>query len=1377
MTGEFMKITLLFNFILVFCSITFAQVPVTFHYKPDYTEFQKLRLTGTFNGWNNADDDLLMSDSDGDGEYEVTVNLSTGVDHNYKFVMDADWGLAFNDPDNPRINLADNNNSILTVKDPVITYLLPRDVNSNGEKFIDNTPGGLPIRVIFAFTSDNPINLNSLTVSIDGVNVSNPSQHYNAQKKEFLYNPTPALTTGEHTISVTITSASGNDSRSSTFIRDPNYVAYEVPVDFYYDQYNSSISFSQTLNSVYAAGTFNGWNAVLNPMQDANKDGLWETTANLFPGTYEYKFKLNNLIWINDPDETKIAATTDANNIVIVKADSIPRMKLIQPLEGTVYSSDPSNINFQVLLRPGVKSEGINESTIQLKTDGATQPFSLDTSTSVLTSTFSFTGEERHTVEVLFSNAEGLTASEIYSYGIYTEDTGVLVIDAENDEPYTYPAGVSENSCDILSVNIDETANHDSLQFKIQLKDIDERTRVGFIISSSSKTLIDDPKGLDIKTMNWNNQGIFVSLSPPGNPYENTSVENRIMASSNPPLYSDLQIDVNSDALTTNSFDFKLSLALLDSIIGSWNQQRFFYAFSYIAMEDGSGNSYEVGVNEGGIDNAADPDIYDAAFIRSGFWQNRMFSNYIPGGQTGGPRFVALDGRGRGILSLSASDISDSLATFGPAITFLTPAVEYWYPDVTIYGELSDSTITEVKSYFNNSEQILPVTSGRFSLAVTLNEGENIFYVEAEDNRGYKSISKDLVLTYTPDNLPVASISGTVNGREVTLTANASSSAGTNFNYTWSADSRNPVPLNVSSTNQSIVVNMPLTEGEYFFNVRVRDAKNKIVNPRIMIVAKNDSVFIPDINYHSSWIDNAIVYEIYPRSFSDQGGFQGVADKIDYLKDLGINTIWFMPIYTGPTTHGYEITDYYGFEEDYGNESSFRTMLTTLKNNGIRVILDYVVNHTSVSHPFMQNVFEYREYSPYADFYLWNGEPGNSNYEFYFDWTSLPNLNHNNPDVRKYFIDVAKYWVSYYGIDGYRCDVAWGVEERNSQFWQDWRAALKNVKPEVFLEAEAGSDEPVFYQQRFDSANDWELRNKIIGALNGSVTLQTLHQEISRSYPSYARPFRFVENHDESRAAALFDIKRSLLMHTMLFTLNGVPLIYSGGEVGELTRRELIDWSDPNDVRPYFKNLISIRKSFVHNPVINLVNNSDNANVYSYASTSGEHNLITIANFKDEVKDITLDLSGLPFDGSSIYYLTDLTGEAVYEVTPSIRNAFPVSLDNFEAKVFYYGLDTVAVGVDDLAELDLPFEYKLFQNYPNPFNPSTKIKFQIKETGIVTLKVYDILGAEVVTLINEVKNPGIHEVNFNAANFSSGVYFYTLTTGNFSQTKKLLLMK
>ena len=85
--------------------------------------------------------------------------------------------------------------------------------------------------------------------------------------------------------------------------------------------------------------------------------------------------------------------------------------------------------------------------------------------------------------------------------------------------------------------------------------------------------------------------------------------------------------------------------------------------------------------------------------------------------------------------------------------------------------------------------------------------------------------------------------------------------------------------------------------------------------------------------------------------------------------------------------------------------------------------------------------------------------------------------------------------------------------------------------------------------------------------------------------------------------------------------------------------------------------------------------------------------------------------------------------------------------------------------------------YKLSQNYPNPFNPTTSINYSISKSGLVTLKVYDILGKEVMTLVNEVKNAGNHEINFNASSLSSGVYFYRIESGNFIDTKKMFLLK
>jgi glycosidase len=498
---------------------------------------------------------------------------------------------------------------------------------------------------------------------------------------------------------------------------------------------------------------------------------------------------------------------------------------------------------------------------------------------------------------------------------------------------------------------------------------------------------------------------------------------------------------------------------------------------------------------------------------------------------------------------------------------------------------------------------------------------------------------------------------------------------------------------------------------------------------------------------------------------------------------LGVYTVWFMPVFDGPTVHGYETSNYYALESDYGTNADFVNMISTLKQNGIRIILDLVVNHTGVTHPFMQNVFKYKGYSPWANFYLWSGEPGVSSYEYFFDWSSLPNLNHNNPDVRKYFIDVSKYWVQNYGIDGYRCDVAWGVEQRNNLFWNEWRKGVKSINPDVYLLAEASSSDTTFYQKKFDSAYDWDLRNLLISVLNGSNTLGNVHKQVMRSYSKYARPFRFVENHDETRAISMFDSKRSLLMHTIVFTLNGIPLIYSGGEVGESTQRNMINWTDPNNMQPYFIRLVKIKKDYILNPVINRVLNSDTAAVYSYSSISGNKTLLTVANFKNSSPTITLDLSTMPYDGKSVYYLTDLFTGTVYTIQPSERKAYSISLTNYQARVFYYGLTSVSLPVIDNKLATIPTDLVLAQNFPNPFNPSTTLRYGLPGNSRVKLQVFNVLGQVVAELVSGEQTAGWHDVTWNAS-VSSGMYFYRIEAVNvnnpnnrFVQVKKMLLLK
>ncbi len=1359
---------------LLFSVQLFMQtVPVTLHYKPIIDQFTTLRLVGNFNGWNNSDPTMVMTDNDGDGVFEITKEFTKNVEHMYKFVFDANWSFAWNDPNNPNIKITDNNNSVLNVTDPFITYLLPRGVNTAGSMYVDTTLAGEPIRAIFAFTAANPIDLNSLVVTIDGVALDNPSQYYIAEKKEFYYQPVAPLSEGEHTVSVSITSTAGTATKTSKFKRTPGLVIYKAPVDFYFDEFNTGPSVLININSVSAVGDFNSWNYTFNPLQDNNNDGLWEGTALLEKGTYKYKFQLNASAYINDPDSPLFEAAGDGNNEFTVVIDSIPSIKLISPTEGTVYPNEGTEVTFKALLRGGVKSKGVDEASILVQLDGIPISHTFDLQTKISSAVATLNGEGNHLVTFTFTNKEGLTVTEDYTYGIYTGKTGYYYADAIDDEPYSYPVGVNSGSADILSVLIDEVSTHDSLSFIVNIEDITDRTRIGLIITNPVSTSALDPLSLEVMTEDWQNEGVFIPIGSPGNTYENVEKENKFWLSYDPDILTGNNLIVNSDAIINNSFNFTISLAYLDSLLGSWTRERNIYVYSYLAAEDKSGNGFEVTSLEGGSDIIEDPDIYDAAFFRSGFWQDRVLHNFIPIGGRMGPRLVSLNGNKRGQISFTASDISDSLATYGPAITFLTPSVTYWYSNVTVKGTLSDPAISTIKFSLNGVESNEAVSNSVFSIPIILIEGENVIFIKAVDSKGYESTSKNLILTYKKDHDPHVTISATIQGRSVTLTAEPTSPDNLAFTYYWTDDDAiNPANVIGAVATKSITFNLPQAEGEYYLNVRVRDSKGKFAYARKLLISKGDSVLLPELNDHSKWIDDAIFYEIYPRSYSSSANFQGIQNKIPDMIDLGINAIWFMPMYTGPTTHGYEITDYFGLEEDFGTSQDFKNLVNALHSAGIKVILDFVVNHTSIQHPFMQNVLEYKGESPWADFYLWNGEPGNSNYEYFFDWASLPNLNHNNKDVRDYFIKAAKYWVQEYNIDGYRCDVAWGVEERNSDFWQEWRTALKNIKPELFLEAEASSSQPVYYQNRFDSANDWDLRNKIIGVTNGTLAVDVLDAELMKSYPKHARPFRFVENHDEVRVASSHGTQRSKLMHTILMTANGVPLIYSGGEVGELTNRGMIDWSDADGIRPYFKSLVSIRKKYLSNPILKRIITSIPSDVYAYISTSGNDNLLTIANFKNDSKNSSVYIGDLP---TGTKYLTNLIDGSVIDIQPVSGPVF-IDLSAYEAKVFYLGEVPVSVEEGETENFIID-EFKLNQNYPNPFNPTTTISFQIPNNEFVTLKIYDVIGREVTTLVNKEMQKGRYDINFDASKITSGIYFYRIKAGNFLETKKLVLMK
>jgi glycosidase len=350
-----------------------------------------------------------------------------------------------------------------------------------------------------------------------------------------------------------------------------------------------------------------------------------------------------------------------------------------------------------------------------------------------------------------------------------------------------------------------------------------------------------------------------------------------------------------------------------------------------------------------------------------------------------------------------------------------------------------------------------------------------------------------------------------------------------------------------------------------------------------------------------------------------------------------VNTIYLTPIFEGKG-NGYWVKDFYKISPTQGTIEELKGLVNKAHSKNLKIILDLPFNYSWTEHPFFKNVTQLKSMSPFADYYLWSGTPGASSYNYYWDWSFDPNFNVNNNDLKNYLYGVAEYWLRECDIDGYRCDVAWGVEERNPTFWKDMRTRLKKIKPDIFLLAEADASNIQdgvtidIFNKKFDAAYDWNFRQwttntGLPGILNGNITIDQLNSIITDEFPANAYPMRFIDNHDHDRTAAEFGITKTKLAETIILTVNGIPLIYAGDEVGEEIQYHM-SWTDPSNIKPYFQKLLQIRNTYLDNntKVIQLTNTEAN-NVYSYISKSDTNYILTTANFSNQPQTFTIDFT------------------------------------------------------------------------------------------------------------------------------------------------------
>jgi glycosidase len=350
---------------------------------------------------------------------------------------------------------------------------------------------------------------------------------------------------------------------------------------------------------------------------------------------------------------------------------------------------------------------------------------------------------------------------------------------------------------------------------------------------------------------------------------------------------------------------------------------------------------------------------------------------------------------------------------------------------------------------------------------------------------------------------------------------------------------------------------------------------------------------------------SGVWYEIFVRSWADTNGdgigdLDGVTAKLDYLQSLGVSGIWLMPINPSPSYHGYDITDYYGINPQYGTLDDFRHLLDEAHKRHIKVMIDLVINHTSDQHPWFKAARD--PASPYHDWYSWAGphtdltaasavggqawrSAGSAHY--LGDFTgAMPDLNYDTPAVRQEMLKLGRYWLTQ-GVDGFRLDAAQhiyydfkaqdgdpAVLKKNLAWWSQFRDGMQSVRPDVYIVGEVTQDTPDKLAPWFGPLSavfDFPLASQLIDSARNERA-GNLAAQLAQTDAAYREATGksgvdapFLSNHDQNRVMSQLDgsPQHMRMAAALLLTLPGQPFVYYGEELGMRGRKPDPDVREP----------------------------------------------------------------------------------------------------------------------------------------------------------------------------------------------------------------------